>query len=122
VTVFYLSGPMTGLPDYNFPLFNSVAGKLRVAGFDIRNPAEHFGGYTGHGRHKYLALDVLTLIRECRGIVLLPGWQESEGAKLEAQIALDLKFDDYAFWNPKRLLHEITFTDPCTVDWLLNDV
>jgi Domain of unknown function (DUF4406) len=128
MTTFYLSGPMTGIPEFNFPLFNSVAAKLRAAGFDIRNPAEHFDGYTGHKRHKYLSLDVLTLIRECRGIILLPGWLDSDGARLEAQIALDLTFDDYALWKPERSIKspygltvvELEYTDPYRVDVTLN--
>ncbi len=120
MTVFYLSGPMTGVTDCNYPMFNQVAGKLRAAGLEVRNPAEHYGGDKGLARHKYLALDVLTLIRECRGIVFLPGWMGADGARLEAQLALDLKFDDYGFWHPYNLGGALRWANPYEVDVALN--
>ena len=36
----YLSGPMTGLPDLNFPAFHAAADKLRSQGVQVVNPAE----------------------------------------------------------------------------------
>jgi hypothetical protein len=36
----YLSGPMTGLPDLNFPAFHAEAARLRALGYDVINPAE----------------------------------------------------------------------------------
>jgi hypothetical protein len=36
----YLSGPMTGLPDLNFPAFNAAASALRAKGLNVINPAE----------------------------------------------------------------------------------
>ncbi|WP_319942079.1 DUF4406 domain-containing protein [Pseudomonas quasicaspiana] len=36
----YISGPMTGLPDFNFPAFAAEANRLRGLGFDVVNPAE----------------------------------------------------------------------------------
>jgi len=32
-TSIYLAGPMTGVEDWNHPLFNEVAGALRAEGF-----------------------------------------------------------------------------------------
>lgn len=37
----YLSGPMTGLPDYNYPAFNAEAARLRALGYTVENPAEN---------------------------------------------------------------------------------
>lgn len=36
----YLSGPMAGLPEHNFPAFHAHAAQLRAAGYDVVNPAE----------------------------------------------------------------------------------
>ena len=36
----YLSGPMRGLPEYNYPAFISAANYLRSLGWHVFNPAE----------------------------------------------------------------------------------
>jgi hypothetical protein len=36
----YLSGPMTGLPDLNFPAFDAMTASLRADGHVVTNPAE----------------------------------------------------------------------------------
>jgi hypothetical protein len=94
----YISGPMGGLPGFNYPAFNFAAKRLRDLGYNVLNPAEHFNGDTGRNRHEYLALDVIHLIAKCRSIVFLPGWLESDGAKLEAQIALYREYTCY-LWS-----------------------
>jgi len=38
--VYYISGPMTGLPEHNFPAFNAAAAYYRERGFEVINPAE----------------------------------------------------------------------------------
>src|SRR5690606_26470176 len=40
----YIAGPMTGLPDLNFPAFHAEAARLRSRGVDVVNPAEINGG------------------------------------------------------------------------------
>lgn len=37
----YLSGPMTGVPEYNYPAFNAEAARLRALGYTVENPAEN---------------------------------------------------------------------------------
>ena len=36
----YIAGPMTCLPEYNFPAFHSTAAHLRGMGHEVLNPAE----------------------------------------------------------------------------------
>lgn len=88
----YLSGPMSGLPDFNFPAFHEAAARLRAANVEVVNPAEHFDGRTDLPREMYLRQDVADLLT-VDGIVMLPGWAGSKGAQLELAIAqaLNLK-------------------------------
>lgn len=83
---FYLSGPMTGVPDFNYPLFNRVATAYRKAGYSVFNPAESFDGDTGRDRTEYMRADIAALL-QCRNVRVLPGWESSKGALLEIAIA-----------------------------------
>lgn len=84
----YLAGPMTGLPDLNFPAFNAAAAALRERGYHVENPAEH-GIVEGAEWGDYLRYDIGRLVT-CEGIALLPGWFDSKGARLEVNIAQEL--------------------------------
>lgn len=98
----YIAGPMTGYPQYNFPEFIKMAALLRAMGFDVVSPAElddpadraaamaspdgerqtveSFGKSWGD----FLARDVKIIADESiDAIVVLPGWENSSGARLE---------------------------------------
>lgn len=112
---FYLAGPMSGIPQFNFPAFFEAGTKLRERGWDIISPAElddagdkgsalaspdgdpnnrdYIGGKTWGD---YLKRDVKIVADQVQGIVLLPGWEESRGARLEAFCAVLCK--DYEFY------------------------
>jgi hypothetical protein len=81
----YIAGPMTGLPEFNFPAFNAEADRLRALGHDVSNPADH-GVIDGYEWRDYMRLDIAQLIA-CERIHLLPGWEKSRGATLEHHIA-----------------------------------
>lgn len=84
----YIAGPMSGLPDLNYPAFHAAAARLRALGFDVENPAEnpepHCGSWLGYMR---MAVRQLS---HCDGVALLPGWKESKGARIEHQLATQL--------------------------------
>lgn len=84
--IVYISGPMTGLPDYNYPLFNQVAAELRAEGYAVCNPAEFFGGKGDQTREAYMRESVRCLAA-CDYVVTLPDWDKSTGALLEVEIA-----------------------------------
>jgi hypothetical protein len=103
--VWYLAGPMRGFPQCNFPAFIAAADKLRAAGHTIISPAEMdspetrkeamqcVGGedlktYGGETTGSILARDVRIVADDVTGIVFLPGWSHSRGARLEAFVAL----------------------------------
>ena len=85
----YIAGPMTGVPEHNFPAFHAAAQRLRKAGWEVVNPAENFGGQTDLPRETYLRADVALLVT-CNAIAMLSGWEESRGAKLEYLLAREL--------------------------------
>ncbi len=84
----YISGPMTGIPNLNMEAFNDAENKLRKAGWsDIRNPARlAVNEYENLPRSLYLRSDLRQLL-DCQAILLLRGWEQSKGARLEALIA-----------------------------------
>lgn len=84
----YISGPMTGMPDLNFPAFNAKAKELRDLGHDVCNPAEH-DEIPDQPWEFYLRNDI-RLLMDCYVLHLLPGWKNSKGARPEAMIAMEL--------------------------------
>ena len=83
----YLSGPMTGIADLNYPEFNRVAAILRSQFNEVYNPADYpwnggifpiraaFAEYS-----KYICL-------HADKIVLLDGYNESLGSRAELLLA-----------------------------------
>lgn len=88
----YISGPMTGLPNYNRPAFNKAADYLRSQGFTVWNPAEEFDSTHIYPRKVYMRQDIEALLK-CESIVMLHGWEDSAGARLELEIARELEID-----------------------------
>lgn len=79
----YISGPMTGLPDFNYPAFNAEAARLRALGYHVENPAEN---PPQESWEAYIAVCIPQLLT-CDAIALLPGWSESRGALWERYVA-----------------------------------
>jgi hypothetical protein len=88
----YISGPMRGIPDFNYPLFNEVAASLREAGFKVLNPAENFDGDQTLSISDYMYQDLCQLMG-ADVVLMLPGWQDSEGARVEYMVAKSLGLD-----------------------------
>lgn len=120
----YLAGPMTGIADLNFPLFNAEAARLRDLGYDVVNPAELNGGAdeliatatmnAAQLREHWRACmrrDIPALLT-CDGVALLLGWGNSKGARLECHIAR--QFD-----MPLKLACDLTvpLSDFSDTDW-----
>lgn len=105
---FYLGGPMTGLPKFNFPEFDRVAAKLRGAGYNIVSPAELDSLHDraaalaspdgddvkvmDKGWEDFLMRDVvICAMPTCRGGIFMDGWEDSSGASLESYVLTRLK-------------------------------
>jgi nucleoside 2-deoxyribosyltransferase len=84
----YIAGPMTGLPDLNFPKFHEKAAELRARGWEVVSPAEINSDPTTAWQDCMRA-DIAELIK-CDAIFLLERWQFSRGASLEHHIATSL--------------------------------
>lgn len=102
----YLCGPMTWIPQFNFPLFDSEAKRLRATGeWDIVSPAElddpqvrrealaNKTGEPSKDNHDqtwgdFLARDIKLIADEgIEAIITLPKWWKSEGGRLECFVA-----------------------------------
>jgi WhiB family redox-sensing transcriptional regulator len=53
-----VAGPMTGLPEFNYPAFNAAARMLTGFGYDVLNPvdAEEFFPNAGEPHHRAVAV------------------------------------------------------------------
>lgn len=93
----YISGPMTGYPDYNHPAFMAVENHIKALGHEPVNPATlpH-----DHGRtwEEYMREDIKALM-DCDAILMLDGWRQSKGARIEWDLAMSLN------------IKEVTWTD-----------
>ena len=87
--VVYLSGPMTGIENYNYPMFNEVAREVRELGHRVINPAEFYGGHGDRTRQEYMHKSVQALLNSTN-VILLPGWRDSKGCTLEVAIAQEI--------------------------------
>jgi len=102
----YLAGPMTGIPQFNFPAVDTATQNLRAAGYDIITPHEQdspavqaaawaspdgkliAGQVAGETWGQILARDVRIIADDVGGIIHLPGWTKSNGALLETVVGL----------------------------------
>jgi hypothetical protein len=92
----YVSGPMTGCADLNYPAFEAAAAQLRNLGYTVISPHE-LNPQTGSTYEDCMRLDIAALVF-CDAIALLPGHENSRGARLEKAIgeALGMKIGLYS--------------------------
>lgn len=111
----YLSGPMTGLPEWNFAAFTRAARQLRDMGLAVLSPAEKDleAGFdpasdgAGFDLRAALEWDVAAVLRS-DAVVVLPGWEASPGCLIEVLTAESMGLpvlplaDVMAVESPKR--------------------
>ena len=117
----YLSGPMTGIPEFNFPLFDWATGLLREAGHEVFSPAEkdRANGFdpkgmtgtealaaSGFDLRLALGADLAWICAKAEAVALLPGWENSHGAAAEIATARALNIPvrsvDQLIWEAFR--------------------
>jgi hypothetical protein len=87
--ILYVSGPMTGHPEWNFPAFGKASKVLRSAGFHVVSPAENWAGATDVPREVCMKLDLHQVLAS-DGVAVLPGWEDSHGAVTEVRVAQEI--------------------------------
>lgn len=131
----YLAGKMSGVPQFNFPMFDRVSAELRSYGMTIVSPAEldrpeireaalaspdgvpnerNTGGETWGD---FLARDVKLIADSVDGIILTPGWLSSRGARLEAFVGL-LCNKDFGTYYPNATGRQVPPVTFYSQDWI----
>lgn len=88
----YIAGPMSGLPDFNYPAFFAAEEALREAGHEPINPART-EGREGCKTWQDFMRAALRDVADADGIALLPGWHNSRGAATEREIGQRIDLD-----------------------------
>ena len=108
-TTYYLAGPMTGIPEYNYPAFREAAAALRDAGLHIESPHEN-PWPNDHEKmsESQLWQAMMDLSREqvnrSEAIILLPGWYLSSGALRELGWAKERKLPVYFYDTALKII------------------
>lgn len=87
----YISGPMSGIPRLNFPMFNRTAVRLRNMRWKVINPVEINPNETADWL-ECIAVDIRAM-EGCTAICMLPGWETSFGARIEHLVAQKLELE-----------------------------
>lgn len=99
----YLSGSVTNDPDFR-EKFAYAELQLKNSGLKIVNPVKH--EKDGKEWSYYLRKDLRKLTR-CHGIILLDGWENSRGAKLELKVAQEIGLEVMEFDCMTGFLHSV---------------
>lgn len=94
---YYISGPMKGYEDLNFPAFEAVTRQLQDSGIKVISPHMLNPDKDNPGDLDYLRFDFEMMCKHCQGIILLKGWPKSRGARAELEIALTLEWPVYYY-------------------------
>ena len=86
----YISGPMSGHPELNFPAFHAKAAELRAKGIEVVNPAE-IEQPDPASWHECMKADLKQMM-DCDTIHMLQGWESSAGSRIEYGLAALLNF------------------------------
>lgn len=102
----YIAGPMNSVGgNFNFPLFDHVAKRLREKDCEVYSPADHARKAIGplemimkfdkkemaKKRREMLKDELVWICENADYVLMLPGWERSTGATAERAVALALE-------------------------------
>jgi len=98
----YISGPITSIRGA-MDKFDKAEEALKNKGHEVFNPllitlpkqGEEMSEFNKVGEWVWYMRRCIPELVECDSLLLLPGWQDSRGAKLEKSLAEDLKITIY---------------------------
>lgn len=102
--IYYLSGPMSGYPEYNYPEFERTKKNLERQGYKIVSPHEcepdpDAGSISEEQLWENMMVKCMAKMEECNGIILMEGWPESRGARRELEYAIRNHWPVF-YYNP----------------------
>ena len=107
---YYLAGPMSGYPQYNYGEFEAACRLLRANKITVHSPHEIVypaSRVLGDRPYQEYIDGGLNLLRRCNGIILLPGWPQSTGALMELAEATKANFPAYFLHDPYELYNDV---------------
>jgi hypothetical protein len=123
---------MTGYPEFNYPLFNTVGTLLRAAGLDVFNPAEYDGaggildttGMSGTERPSETGFDLRAafcaytrfITTEADAVAVLPGWRCSPGSRAEVALARAIGLIVFDALTGQLLAESVPSTSSASLD------
>jgi len=86
---YYISGPMSGHDDLNFPAFEAATKELRDRGHEVVSPAEINPDLEADWL-ECITCDI-KWVGTCNAMLMLRGWKDSFGAQIEHLVAQKLQ-------------------------------
>ena len=83
----YLSGPMTGLPDYNRAAFNLRAEAFRAAGYSVKNPADISVTHGTDKSYEFYFKRALRMMLDADVVYVFGDTTQSRGVEMELQVS-----------------------------------
>lgn len=108
----YVSGPMTGLPNFNEHSFNQAAKLLRAAGWFVFSPVENdaergivLTGQAGTEEFDFKTAMAVDLQQVCQSdaVFVIPGWEYSAGAQIEVDVAHRVGVPVYSYLSGREI-------------------
>ena len=113
----YLSGPMTGIPNDNAEAFFKAEIHYQRLGYQVTNPyrlgvryaqMHEYDSTKEINYYKLLANDLVHMI-PCSEMALLPGWEQSDGVKIELFWAEKLKLPVFYAYSTEAFEYKTLF-------------